>query len=906
MSKRGKSPNNAKRTERRGKKRSWLRVLLILTLFLAVSFGATLYFAYYYFSRDLPDILKIAEYEPTLATEVYSADGRQIAEFASQRRRLVQYEDIPSHVRNAFIAIEDKRFFEHGGFDLRRIFGALLKNVEEGKIVQGGSTITQQVVKNLIFSSERKYTRKIKEAILSYKIEKSLSKREIFYIYLNHIYFGDNSYGVEAASQNYFGKSVRDINVAEAALLAALPKAPERYSPRKHPDRARRRQRLVLKMMADEGFITQWEREEAEDYKIKIIPRENKNLEVAPYFVETVRQYLERKVGTRAFLHGGFKVFTTLDVDLSLAAQWYLRRRAIELGIRTGWKPILTKLRSKKAINEFLTTQQVVSLERGKVYEAVVLGVKPIVDQSSVEGARLSHAEALKDGNKQYLYHVRLGIGLRKLYMNLAYSHPLGSAVPVLNNPYSDKFAPASGYKGWSIVDFIPRRGDVVKVKIVDENKGRYRADYYYDLQSQGAVLSMTTNGQIIAMVGGLDFNRSQFNRALQAKRQPGSSFKPIVYAAAIAKDYTETSLLQDIPVVIKDWAPKNYDNTLMGGIILRTALAKSRNLASVRLILDIDPAYAAQYASNFGFTSLINPFPSLVLGGSDVTLLEMVKAYNVFANGGKLVEPKFIVRLYDRNGKILEDNTTGKLVTKNEFQIEKREKQKIEILHQLARRVGRPDSERNSKDNVLVERDTSVIDSSLAPSMDTDSPVVYRPFFTPEEFLEFIKKNPVTLFSSRPGKQVIGKDTAYIMTDLLRAVIAGGTGRRARPLTHISPIAGKTGTTNNYTDAWFIGFSPRIVTGVWVGRDDHTTLGKKEAGSRAALPIWIDFMKDALRKYPSGDYDIPDGIHFVNTPYGFIPYKKGTNYIESEFKYFNSSYSSSPSGSEMDFLIRQ
>ena len=387
-----------------------------------------------------------------------------------------------------------------------------------------------------------------------------------------------------------------------------------------------------------------------------------------------------------------------------------------------------------------------------------------------------------------------------------------------------------------------------------------------YAPETQAALVSMDTGGSIRAMVGGFDYRDSQFNRTNQAIRQPGSAFKPVVYSAAIDKGYTETSVLYDMPVVIKDWAPQNYDGNYEGAIVLRTALAKSRNLATIRLMLDIDPRYVVSYAKNFGFETEFNPYPSLALGGEDVKVMEMAKAYNVFANEGKLVDPVFILRIYDRNGRIIEDNTGGQFVSKEESLKKEREAKRDNILRELAKKKGRDADDLNKNTDYLEEGDLTETEGFEYYSGDYE-------FFSPSGFLELVRSGTVEFSPGGEAKQTLTPETAYIMSDLLQAVISEGTGRRAARLTSLAPLGGKTGTTNEYTDAWFVGFSPRITTAVWVGRDDHKPIGKKEAGSRAALPIWIDFMEEALEKYPGGKFNRPSTIRTVSTPYGNVPY---------------------------------
>ncbi len=831
------------------KKSKLLAFLLVTFLLLTASGAIALYGAYLYYSRDLPNFRAITGYKPKLITEVYSSDGTLIAEFAAERRKLIPYDEIPPRVRNAFIAIEDKRFFEHEGVDIKSIIGAMFENLQEGDWVRGASTITQQVIKNIILTPERTLSRKIKEAILAHRIENNLSKEEILYLYLNHIYLADGTYGIEAASQDYFGKSARDLDLAEAALLAGLPKKPEYYSPRKHLERALERQKLVLEKMEEAGFITRDQRFDAIDRKIEIAPRRRVNSDLAPYFVEHVRRYLQDKVGLKDFLNGGYTVFTTLDLDLNLEAQWAVKRGIINLDSRHGHNFVSGHLTGDKEIKKFRQEQGIKSVEIGDTYDAVITSV--------------SKDDKSKDSNKP-LYTAKIGVGSVEGILKFAVSSPYGTAVPGLSSPYSKKLAPADGYEGTSLSPDELKVGDVVKVEADKSMDGEYFFSLVYIPVSQAALISMESNGRIRALVGGYDFGLSQFNRTTQALRQPGSSFKPIIYSAAIDKGYTETSILYDMPVVVKDWAPQNYDANYEGPMVLRRALARSRNLASVRLIMDIDPGYAEKYATNnFGFTSKLQPYPSLALGGSDVTVLEMARAFNVFATGGKLVEPQFIMRIYDRNGKIIEDNTGGKFMSKEESLKAEREDARNRILKELAEKKG--------MDPVTAPE--SIKEEALTDKTDLSSNADKYAFLTPAEFLELIREQSVDFVSAGNSKQTLEPETAFIMTDLLQAVVKEGTGMKALKLTPLAPIAGKTGTSNDFTDAWFVGFSPKVTTAVWVGRDDHKPLGRKEAGSTAALPIWMDYMEDALAKYPGGVFNQPAGIKMVSTPYGYIPY---------------------------------
>ncbi|MEQ9618653.1 MAG: PBP1A family penicillin-binding protein [Deltaproteobacteria bacterium] len=890
-------------------KSKFLAFILITLLFLTAVGVIAVYSGYLYYTRDLPDLRAITGYKPKLITEVYSSDGTLIAEFAAERRKLIAYEEIPPHVLEAFIAVEDRRFFEHEGVDIKSIIGAMFENIQEGDWVRGASTITQQVIKNIILTPERKMSRKIKEAILAHRIENNLSKEEILYLYLNHIYLADGTYGIEAASQNYFGKSAKDINVAEAALLAGLPKKPEYYSPRKHPGRSLERQRLVLGKMEEAGFITEDERLDAIDRKIEIVPKRRVNSDIAPYFVEHVRRYLQDKVGVKNFVNGGYAVFTTLDLDLNFEAQWALKRGLHNLEARHGRKVVLKHLGSDKEIKKFRQAQNINTIEIGNTYEAVITKV-----ETTNESEDSNNEDSDTKGSDNKVFTARIGVGDIDGKLKFAVSSPLGTAIPGLLSPYSDKLVPADGYEGVSLTATELKVGDMVKVKAEENEDDRYNFSLHFIPKSQAALLSMETDGKIRALVGGYDFRFSQFNRTTQALRQPGSSFKPIVYSAAIDKGYTETSVLYDMPVAVKDWAPQNYDGSFEGAMVLRRALAKSRNLASVRLIMDIDPKYVATYSKNFGFSSKLQPYPSLALGGSDVRVIEMARAFNVFASGGKLVEPQFILRIYDRNGKIVEDNTGGKFLSREESLKAEREEARLRVINELAEKKGRgPVQDREYiKEEVLTEKD------NIASGADQYT------FLTPVEFLELIKSQTVDFSSSGKSKQTITPETAFIMSDLLQAVVKEGTGRKALRLTSLAPLGGKTGTTNDFTDAWFVGFSPKITTAVWVGMDNHTPLGRKEAGSTAALPIWIDYMEDALQKYKGGSFKQPSGIKIVGTPYGNIPYSLGSlrdNVIDSirdsvtinsqemdnSGMYYPNDYGTSTdeTETEIDFLLR-
>ncbi len=590
---------------------------------------------YYTLLLDLPTVDSLKDYRPSIATRVYSDNNELIDEFYLEDRKLINIAEVPKVVTQAFIAAEDSRFFQHQGFDLQGIARALYKNIASGKIVQGGSTITQQVAKSLYLSPERTYLRKFKEAVLAYKIDRYLSKEEILHLYLNHIYLGHGTYGIEAAAQGYFGKSARVLTLPEAALLAGLPRAPNHYSPYRNYERAKQRQSYVLDRMEQEKYITPQENKRAQAAPLRLRSIKPKD-KIAPYFIEHVRRYVMDKYGSDALYKEGLEIYTTININMQKAA-----RDAVDRGL------------------------------------------------AEMEG----------------------------------------------------------------------------------------RAGYPKGLV-QGALLCMDAKtGAIRAMVGGRDFTQSEFNRATQSKRQPGSAFKPFIYAAAFDQGMNPATTILDAPVAYPDpwrdeiWRPKNFDDKHLGPTTLRNGLVHSRNIVTIKVLEEIGVDYATDYAANLGITSPLAKYLSLALGSSVVTLQEMVRAYGVFAAEGRRTTPFFIKKIVDRTGHVFEE---AKIVS----------------------------------------------------------------------------------------EQVIDPRIAYQTTHIMQDVVETGTGRRVKSLGR--PVAGKTGTTNDVRDAWFIGFTPSLVAGVWIGFDDEKTLGNQEVGGRAAAPIWLYFMERALQGTAVEQFNVPEGIAFV------------------------------------------
>ncbi len=713
-----------------------LIIFIVLFLLSLIGGGGVLIYA----SWNLPSVESLREYQPSLATKVYSDDDQLIGQFYIEKRILVPLKEIPMHLINSVLAVEDARFYRHGALDYWGIARAFWTNLWAMEIRQGGSTITQQLARSLFLTPERSLSRKSKEAFLSIRIERLLSKDEILELYLNQIYFGNSAYGIQAAAQTYFGKDIRDLSLAEAAMLAGLPRAPEEYSPYKNPEKAKTRQGVVLKRMVEEGYITQEQYAKAYEEDIYLVNMESIG-DVAPYFLEYIRQYLINKYGADMLYKGGLNVYTTLNMDMQRSAHKAVKEGLRALDKRQGYRgPI-----GRKAI------------ERAKGF-AIEEGYLHPKDMGAKEGDIL-------DGT----------------VIDLTKEYALVSTGPLKGKIFIQDMAWA---KNGSLEDMTPsdilQIGDVVKVRVKGFDKRTQDAFFSLEQEplAEGALLAMEpATGYIKAMVGGYDFKRSEFNRTFQARRQPGSAFKPIVYATALEEGYTPSSIVIDAPVVYEDpefqriWKPQNFEEKFYGPITLRTALTYSRNLATIRLIEQIGPSKVISFANRLGIASPLANNLSLGLGSSSVTLKELITAYNVFANQGIKIEPVVIKYITDKNGNILE---------KNESKVEK----------------------------------------------------------------------------------ILSPDDSFIITNMMENVIQEGTGQRAKILGR--PVAGKTGTTNEFIDAWFIGYTPNLISGVWVGFDDRRSLGDGETGSRAALPIWISFMKETLNKVPPLDFPVPEDIIYV------------------------------------------
>jgi len=666
------------------------------------------------YSTNLPQISDLERYRPGTVTELYDVHGRSVGSFALQRRVLGTYDTFPKILRDAIISTEDKSFENHWGINLWRVLGATYRDISApGTRAQGASTLTMQLSRNLFLSPERHFSRKVQEAMLAIQIERHFTKQQIFTLYCNQIALGHGMYGFEAGSQFYFGKHARDLKLEEAALLAGLPKGPSSYDPINYPERALRRRNLVINNMLEDGKITAEQAGKAKTAPLSLAPR-TQEASPAPYFVEELRRYLEKKYGTSEVHEGGLRVYTSLDLDLQKAANLAVAEGLAAYERRRGWQGHLKNVMGMgESLDKYRHPDWDQTIEPGSYVHAVVADVG--LEFATVRLGR---------------WMVTLGPGDITL---------TGHKFP------KDVFTP----------------GDIIYVKVLAlQTDGTARVQLEQDSGAQAALLAIdNATGDIKAMVGGRSFGESKFNRAIQAERQAGSSFKPYVYTAAVDEGADPDDTILDAATTFYSggtaYTPHNYDHKFEGVITLRRALADSRNVPAVKLAHKVGMATVARYAKKFGLTAQIPLYLPIALGAADVTLYEQTSAYSVFPNDGVRIEPAYIRKVTDYDGHVLEEN-------------------------------------------FAVARD------------------------------------------------VISPNTARIMVSLLEGVVQNGTARSAAvKLQH--PLAGKTGTTNDYTDAWFVGFSPSITCGVWVGFDEKKSLGKNETGSQAALPVWIDFMRAAI-----------------------------------------------------------
>ena len=697
------------------------RVLFGLLVLVAALAGAAAGLILVY-TTDLPQVDALENYRPSSITELYDDHGRVIGSFALQRRVVATYDDFPPVLRDALVSIEDKDFYSHSGINFFRIMGAAYRDIESGGKVQGASTLTMQLARNLFLSPDRRWQRKVQEAMLAIQIERRFTKPQIFTLYANQIFLGHGVYGFEAASEFYFSKPAKQLTLDEATLLAGLPKGPSVYSPINHADKAQKRRNLVINAMLEDGKITAAQAADARNAPLVLRLAHDPN-SLAPYFVEEIRRYLENKYGTDQVHEGGLKVYTSLDVDLQKAANQAVLDGLAAYERRHGWKGHLENVVAEGAVLE-----------------------------------KYSHPDWDDEPEVGGYVHVLVtaaGPGIATLKFG-RYTAAFGQ--------------PDVAWTQQKMVDLL-KAGDICYVKILSLGaNGAAKVSLEQDSGAQGSLLAIdNSTGGIKAMVGGRDFNESKFDRVTQSLRQVGSSFKPYVYTTVIDQGASPDDTILDEPVSFETpsgpYTPHNYDEKFEGIITLRRALAQSRNIPALKLANKVGIKSVIDYAARFGITARLPPYLPVALGAAEITLMEQTSAYSVFPNDGVRVTPRYITRVTDYEGRVMEE----------------------------------------------------------------DFPDV---------------------------KDVISERTARIMTSMLREVVLHGTGIAASRLPF--PVAGKTGTTNDFTDAWFVGFSPSMSCGVWVGYDEKKSLGAKETGAHAALPIWMNFMTVAMAGKDAGEFQPP------------------------------------------------
>ena len=717
--------------------------IAIFTLGLLFAFSTL-----WYFSSDLPDYKILANYKPPVSSRVHSGEGQLIAEYALQKRLFIPYDSIPDKVIYSFLSAEDKNFFSHPGIDAKSITRAIIKNLKNyfsEKRLEGASTITQQVAKNFLLTSEVSFKRKIKEAILAFRIERAYSKERIMELYLNQIYLGIGTYGVAAASLEYFDKSVNDLSYEEAALLAALPRAPSKYNPFKSIERAKARRNIVLKNLYDNSYIDSIEYKELKNKEIKTKKRKIELLEEANFYSEEVRRIISDSYGFDDLYKGGLSIRTPLNSNYQIEALKALREGLEEYDRRHGWRGPITNIDTAEWQNNIqqLTPDKSLNWKLAKVIDVNKLTLKIEIEDKEIG--------------------------------------------------FID-FANINWTRKKSFEDFL-KLNDIIYVSKIKKNKWNLKQLP----KINGAIVVMDPyTGRVLAMVGGFSFKLSEFNRATQAKRQPGSAFKPIVYAAALENGFTPSTLVLDAPFVmdqgegLKTWKPENYGKKFYGPSTLRTGLEKSRNLMTVRVAQKVGFDQISKITKNFGIYDAIPELLSVSLGAAETTLIQLTNAYCTFVNGGKKVIPIFIDRIQDRRGKTI-------------FNADKR------------KCIG-------CKEISYLEDEIPIIQDNR--------------------------------------KQIISSETAYQITSMLEGVIKRGTGRKLKNLN--LTLAGKTGTTNKNMDAWFLGFTSKLVVGVYVGFDEPKTLGRYETGAKAALPVFEKFIKKVVKKKDALPFKVPKNITLV------------------------------------------
>jgi penicillin-binding protein 1A len=717
-------------------------------------------------AKDLPDYEVLAKYEPPVTTRVHASDGALMGEFARERRLYLPIQAVPDRVKAAFLSAEDKNFYRHPGVDVMGLFRAAINNLQTGSR-QGASTITQQVAKNFLLTKDQTYERKIKEAILSFRIEQAYPKDRILELYLNEIFFGLGAYGIAGAALTYYDKSVNELTVAEAAYLAALPKAPSNYHPFRHTKASIERRNWVIDQMVENGYVSREEADKAKAEPLGVKPRRHGTyLFAGEYFTEEVRREIISRYGENALYEGGLSVRTTLDPKMQLVARKAMQNGLLKYDTLRGYRgPVKTielgadwgvSLGEVQALADIPEWQLAVVLESSET--GLSIGLQP---KREISGKLSDERETGTVSAEDMSFAMRHIVDGRRVKAD----------------------SPAEVLKAGDVVYVEKKEGSVYQLRQVPAVSG-------------GLVAMDPHTGRVLAMVGGFSYSQSEFNRATQAMRQPGSSFKPIVYAAALDNGYTPASVIMDGPITITSggttWTPKNYDSKSAGPSTIRAGIERSRNLMTVRLAHDMGMKIVAEYAERFGVYDHLAPYLPMALGSGETTVMRMVSAYSVMANGGRQIKPSLIDRIQDRYGKTVYKH------------------------------------DERACEGCVAEEWKSQTEPELIDNAD----------------------------------QVLDPMTAYQITSMMEGVVQRGTATTLLELNR--PIAGKTGTTNDEKDAWFIGFTPTLVVGLYVGFDQPQTLGKGTTGGGLAAPIFKEFMTEALKDTPVAAFQIPEGMNLI------------------------------------------
>ena len=729
--------------------------------FAIIFFVVLIFFVFstlWYFSVGLPDYKKLSNYQPPISSRVYSKDSKLIAEYALEKRLFIPFESIPKKVINSFLSAEDKNFFSHPGIDAKGILRAIIKNINnisQNKRLEGASTITQQVAKNFLLTNEVSFKRKIKEAILAFRIERAYTKERILELYLNQIYLGQGTYGIAAASLEYFDKSIKELNYSEAALLAALPKAPSKYNPYKYPKVSKFRRNLVLENLEQNNFISKKKLNELKASELKLKRKRIEIVNEANSYTEEVRRIVKDIYGFEKLYSQGLSISTPLNINYQIQALKSLRKGIEDYDRRQGWRgPITNKFKNKNWQKKIL---------QNKLDPTLNWHLAEITSFEN-NNVRFEIIDKKKDKTKGIL-----------TYQNIKWSIP----------------------KNKSLQD-IHKIGDIIFVK---KNNNFWLLKQYPKVNG-GIVALDPFTGEVLALVGGFNFKVSEFNRVTQAKRQPGSAFKPIVYAAALEKGFAPNSIILDAPFVesqgvgLKNWKPENYGKKFYGPSTFRKGIEYSRNLMTVRIAKILGLEEILNLSKKLNIYEEIPELLSVSLGAAETTLMNLTSAYAPFVNGGKKIEPKLISRIQDRRGRTIFQNQNRKCIGCDKF----------------------------------------INEEIVLPKIENSN------------------------------EQVISEESAYQMTSILQGAVKRGTAKKLRSLK--VPLAGKTGTTNDNYDAWFIGFSSDLIIGVYIGYDQPKTLGKFETGSKAALPVFKDFVEKALYKEDFKEFHIPENIYLTSLNY--------------------------------------